>query len=182
MQHKGGIVSTRVVSVAALLVASISFAAAAQSRPPLTPGARIRGRFRTTPQSVVGVLDTISGDTVQVRPDGERGARVVTLTAIKAIDVSRGQRSNALKGAQVGLVAGGGVGLVAFVASCKKGFAGLPDCRDVWLFAPIAGGLLVGTVIGSRSHSEKWESVPLSSLRVAPISSERLGVTFSIAF
>lgn len=172
--------ATRLVSITVLVITALASSAvtpAAQVPVPLVPGARIRLRLRMAAQPIVGTLDSISGDTLRLRAEGESEARGVTLSTIEGIDVSRGQRSNAIKGAEVGLAVGGTVGLIGFIASCKEGFAGLPACRDTWLFAPMGGGVLLAYVVGSLGHSEKWKAVPLPTLLVAPVSLNRMGIT-----
>lgn len=175
---------TRAVSVGALLIASVRFASAAQSLAPLTRGTRIRITLNATPaQTVVGTLDTIGSDSIRLRPEGGRVAsRRVAVSAIDGIDVSRGQRAYGWQGARVGGEVGLGVGLFAGIATCKW-FIGQPDdCKPGVVFGAPVAGVLVGYIVGSRFHSERWDAVPLTSLRVAPVSLNRVGMTVSLSF
>lgn len=174
---------TRALSVGALLLACVPFTTVAQSVTPLAAGTRVRVRFQGTTQPVVGILDTIRSDTVRLRPESEPAtSRRVAVSAIDGIDVSRGQRSYGWQGARVGGEVGLGVGLFAGVATCKW-FIGQPDdCKLGVVFGAPVAGVLVGYIVGSRFHSEKWDAVPLSSLRVAPVSLNRVGITVSWSF
>lgn len=188
---------TRAVSVGALLLASLTIStrrlAAQQPTPPL-PGERVRVHFVS---AVVGHVPDIPGfrlggllegafvgttlDTARLRAANDTTTFAVPLSLVSHIEVHRGRRSNGPKGGALGAGVGGLVAVAAFLSSCKEGGMGLPDCKPAWLLAPVAGGVL-GYVIGSLSHSERWEAVPLSGLRVAPVSLNRVGITVSLSF
>ena len=180
--------TTRLVSIFALVlitVASNSAMLAAQRTASLTPGARVRVRFKATTQPIVGILDTISRDTVRLGPEGEHAASRVAVSTIEGIDVSRGQHSNVGKGAVWGGAIVGGMGLITGVAlaSDQGSLVSITGGEAVELtVASTALGAGVGALIGSLVRSEKWEAVPLSTLQVAPVSLNRVAITLSLSF
>jgi hypothetical protein len=175
---------TRAVSVGALLLAWVPFTTVAQSVAPLAAGMRIRVRFQGTTQPIVGVVDTIGSDSIRLRPAGGRVAsRRVALSAIDGIDVSRGQRSYGRAGAAVGTLVGVLAALAAESGRQSTSNSFEPDYSRVGAALGIAcGGVVVGYVVGSQIHSEKWDAVPLTNVRVAPVSLNRVGMTVSMSF
>jgi hypothetical protein len=109
------------------------------------------------------------------------------------IDVYLGRRSNAGKGALIGALVGTGLGLIGSIAWIAN------DCEfiDSWgCGSEEAGVMVVGTLglalvgtglgagLGALIKSDKWEEVPLSRLRVAPVAMRngQLGLAVSVAF
>lgn len=178
--------SARLVAVAVVVltttVASTVVTLAAQSGAPLAAGVRIRVRTRTTPpDTLVGVLDTIGADTVRLRLRDERAPSRVALSAIEGIDVSQGQRSYGREGAAVGSLVGLLVGLAAESGRRSTSNSFEPDYGRLAAALGIGfGGVVVGYIVGSQMHSEKWEAVPLTGLRIAPVGLSRVAITVSL--
>lgn len=178
------------VSVATLV---ITVTLAAQEATSLRPGERVRVHFVSSAVNLdapnipgfhlggrlEGSYLATTLDTALIRATNDTTTFAVPLSLVSHIEVQRGRQSNGLKAGKFGTVVGGVVGLFGFASSCKEGFAGVPECDPTWLLAPVGGGVL-GYGIGSLSHSEKWEAVPLTSLRVAPLSLHRIAVTVSL--
>ena len=85
------------------------------------------------------------------------------------LDVSRGQKSNALLGAGIGLAAGA-LGAVVFCEFVEKGSCELFD-DDITLEAALItgaiGGVAGGGVVGYFIKTDRWEEFPLERLRVS---------------
>lgn len=108
------------------------------------------------------------------------------LSAVTRLEVSRGQRSNALLGAATGTVALGVLGVGVAMAGC--GFAKFMSysCTEseAATYGAVFGGLfggLLGLGIGAMTKSDRWAEVPLAEVpaRIAP---RRSGFTVGFRF
>ncbi len=176
-------VSVRATLAAAALVVATSAPLAAQGRAlypkgrgeegPVEPGARVRV---TAPDlginKYTGVLEGVVGDTLAV--DTLR----LPLASVTRFEVHRGRKSRVGRGALID------IGAAAFSGSCI--FEGSDPC-------PVGGalmgagllvlpGLLVGTVVGALSKTDRWEAVPLGRIRVTftPVRNGRLTILVSL--
>ncbi len=94
---------------------------------------------------------------------------VLPLASLTKLEVSRGQKSRADKGARIGLGTGVAAGVVTALAVCADnscdGYTGLA----VLIFGAggALGGVLIGAVIGSFIQTDRWETVPLDRISVS---------------
>lgn len=115
-------------------------------------------------ESVTGVLLGVQDGSMVVRPDDADTPLAVPLAAIQRLDVSRGRRSWAAKGALVGGVVGASLGaLVALGAGCFD--CSLDRGELVLVAAGTAGGIgaVTGALVGLSTTSERWDRVPWGS-------------------
>jgi hypothetical protein len=147
------------MAVAALVLLVLPFAQAS-SVSPLTPGTRVRvtatesGGTRT----FVGPLRTFDGDALTLATTDSADRVTLPRRTITRIEVSRGQRGHAGRGALIGAVLG-----LAIVAGAELGCSGEcepPENYGVLVAGAIAGGGLVGAGVGAIVKSESWESLP----------------------
>jgi hypothetical protein len=108
---------------------------------------------------VTGKLVSISPDSlVLVTDDDKSGERSFTAATVGRLDVSRGSRSKAGRGAFIGLLAGLAGGFLALGEICKE------DCVGAVVLAalPFAGALVgagIGAGVGSLIRTERWQRV-----------------------
>ncbi len=94
------------------------------------------------------------------------GPLEVPLSLVKRVEVSRGKKSNAGKGALRGGLVGASIGVVLSVAFLGSGGSDKEELSAA-SFAVLGGvGVLTGAAIGAGSSSDRWEGVPLDQLRV----------------
>jgi hypothetical protein len=179
-------IAPRIASLVAALVLTASVDLFAQQEPPVAPGDRVRV---TAPNEVsgrfVGTVMKIGADTCVLEVEGRAEALALPLASVTSLEVSRGRKSNILKGAGIGLLIGGAVGIVAGVAACSGDGCEYAGATVGSLGAIGAGvGLLIGTSAGASSSGELWEPVPLDQLRVtiAPHPRGGLAIRVSVAF
>jgi len=159
-------------------------ALAAQQPFPIEPGTGVR---ITAPDCGARAFEArfqaVHGDTLVVV--GFTSLRC-PLTAVTGLDVYQGRRSNTLRGAGIGFLAGAAVGFVTWhvaVGGCYEG-AATNDCALV-LGAGIGGltGALVGTVIGALVKTDRWRTMPLDRLHIRSVAARgNLGFAASVEF
>lgn len=149
-------------------------AAAVVSLLPVAPGTRVRlsgGELRVT-----GVLVAWRDDTLLIHLDRTHEAQPVPLplTAIRRLEVSRGQRTlgdRALRAAVPGLFLGAVAGGFAGHAITDRG-----DCQDcelrgvgVLIGVPVGAGAgaLLGGLVGALRGSERWDGLDARTKRLA---------------
>jgi hypothetical protein len=151
---------------------------AGDSWPTLAPGDRVRieapslGAGRREARVLALRSDTLvlSGG---FRPGGGLETALVPLGAVRSLEVQRGTKSNAWKGAKIGAGVGAAFGLVLGIAAAAES-----DSGDLVEFGPevIPVGMLVlgltggtlGAGIGALSRGPAWEPVDPVTLRVEP--------------
>jgi len=149
----------------------------------LEPGARIRLLVPSIKsEEFVAFYEAVHGDTIVVDAELWQGdvwkPRLrVPLTEVTALEVCRERHSNAGKGALFGGLTG--VGAVAAAAL----YGGGTWDGEVWARAAMVVGVAtgVGALIGSLSHKEVWEAVPLDGLRIEPSRHTTDGVSVSVS-
>ena len=106
------------------------------------------------------------------------------LASVTRLDVSRGQKSNAV----VGFFVGAGLGLVGSLAVCNftdtcQVFSD-NDVRGDVVAVTAAMGAGVGAIVGYFIKTDSWEEVPLERLRVGltPQRDGRFALGFSVRF
>ncbi len=174
--------------VAVLALAPLTHVTA-QEPPPVNVGDRVRLTAPTLDiDKYDGTLRAMDRDTLIV--DSLR----VALLSVTRLDVHRGRKSNAGKGALVGGIVGGVLGGVAgavLAGFCEmNGGSSQPasECRPAFMAVgtlAVGGfGALVGVVVGAGSTGDRWEEVSLDRLRVsfAPQRDGRFGLGLSVRF
>jgi len=148
---------------------------------PLAEGDRIRLKAPgVADQTIVGRLRRADQSALAVTRDD--GSVVdVPRSAIQELEVARGRRSHAKKGAVIGAAAG--VGFVLAVYAAESGCGSDPRC-DIYpavLGAVLAAtGALVGAGIGAMVRTDKWVKVDPGRVRVGVAPTGR-GVVFRVS-
>lgn len=164
--------------IAALAGVSLAGEGSAQEQPAIHPGARVR---ITAPllhlNRHVGTVDRLIPDTVVVDT-----IRVPTQSLVR-LEVRSGTKSWALEGLAFGLLFGASMGALVGYGECR----GEPDLGlCVYMGATMLGivGLVVGGLVGTFVHTDRWREVPLEGLRIGAILERRgpigIGVSFSM--
>lgn len=165
---------------ALLSMGLLSSTAAAQT--PLSPGDRVKIQYSsvqavmvsntvrrdTQDVQVVGILEGLRSDSLYIAATESDAPVGVPVADISAIEVSRGQRNNTIKGLAIGTVAGFGAGFLTGVLMCSGANCEVtgPEAGLVIGAIGAGAGLLIGTVIGAVSSGDVWEGVPLPTLHV----------------
>jgi hypothetical protein len=128
-------------------------------------------------EAVVGRLVASPGDSLVLEDD--RGVtRQVELVAGTRVERSIGRKGHTVSGALIGTLVGFGTGAL-MTSSCKSEHGGDPMCGLSYVVS-VPSGMLLGTLIGAISRSERWEPVWISAvaLHVMPLPGHaNVGVT-----
>ncbi len=124
-------------------------------------------RVTTEEERVVGYLTAIEGD--QLTLDA---SLVLPIASVTRLEVNRGQKSMAGRGALIGAGAGAVAGGVTGLAVCAASSCGFEaDLTGVVVVVLGAGGALlgagIGALIGSGTKVDRWETVPLDRISVS---------------
>ena len=134
-----------------------------------------------------GTFVSSAVDTVRIQTTNGTGTVAVPLYLVHRVDVQRGRKSAARSGATIGgvlgLIAGGIIGGSNYHESPNPMF-------DFGSEMSVLGGALVGMVAGATAgglvgltiHTDRWVQVPAASLRVVPVSLNRVGVSLAFAY
>lgn len=146
-------------------------------------GVRVRITSPEVPRGMaVGILERFARDTILV------GGLAISRASIGRFEVSAGRKSRLLTGMAIGLGVGTGVGALAGIGSCSQSHPNSDDevgkllCILAFTGAGGGTGLLVGGLVGSSRHSDRWRTVSLSSVRIAPMLRPNLAVGVSLGF
>jgi hypothetical protein len=148
---------------------------------PLSAGTRIRVRAADVgvgsatgkaTAALVGHLLGAGADSLWLRVDPPDGPLLaIDRATIRQLEVSAGQKRNAGKGALWGAGVGLGLGLLAVAAldDCMAGTQGwwIDPCEgdeDVLILGNVAAGAAWGALIGLLITSERWVTLPHTSL------------------
>ncbi len=163
----------------------------------LTLGARVR----ITADTEVGkpLVGTYAGmdsgwirvrvpDPLRVDPSGAPTSKTVSvpLGPRSRLEVSRGQRSRAGKGALIGGLVGGGAGLLLGVAAASENSGSSFFEVGPGEVAAVTGmlgalGAGVGALIGAGSRMDRWEPIELPRVTARlRVERDRFGVGFSL--
>ncbi len=156
-------VRIRSICTAALFLAVIPFTVPRALGQEPAVGERVRVRtVSDSPGKVIGVLKTREPAYLVVHSE-DATPTTIAWADISRLEVSRGTKSNAGKGALIGGGVGAGIGVFAVVLTCAGDSPLVEDCGA----AEVAGGLLiasigagVGALIGMAARTEKWVDVP----------------------
>jgi hypothetical protein len=158
----------------------------------LAPGARVRLEAPSLGGRLVGTLVALENDTLAIQEDGQAdGLRLIIRTdSIARLEVRR-ERSMALEGAGVGLLAGALTALAADPNWLDEN----GDCTTLSCIAykvsphldtrlAVFGtlGTLLGAIAGSGEKTHRWARVDLKRVHIAPAPSGGLALGFSISF
>ena len=166
---------------ATMLVAILAFVPLASATAQVRPGARVR--VTHLPRRSVGTLLAWKSDTLVFQSNGDTLSVPVDLMA--RLEVSRGGKTNAGKGAGIGLLLGGVAGWVIGHVSRD------PECAPYCIYYDVAGvmfgglgGLVAGALIGRLIKTDRWVDVPLDRLGVSlgPQRDGRFGLGASVRF
>jgi hypothetical protein len=143
----------------------------AAALPPTGSRVRVTPSADSTETTLTGRLEDVVGDTLVVRANDEPAPRTITINRVRLLEVSRGVRGHAGRGALIGFAAGAAAGVAAGVVSCEHGCS--DDGNDQTVLVAGAYGLLagfaglgIGAVIGNHARGERWQRVPLSEVGV----------------
>lgn len=153
------------VLIATIAVPCVAVANLSAQRQGASDASAAGQRVRVTEQNgekTIGQLVEVGGETVtlQLAKSGQR--RIIPRVGIQSFEVSKGQRTNMVRGMLIGAGAGGLLGAVVGAAagdSCEqKG----PFCTPKGFNAGVTGvaglvvGALAGTLTGAFVRTEKW--------------------------
>jgi hypothetical protein len=139
----------------------------AQQAEPLTRGARVRivrvdDGLRPGAVLAVGTFVRLGTDTVVITPTpGRSDLQAIALGRSRSLQVSRGRRGHARRGALVGALAGAGFALLAPCDDTGTGI-GHPGCatyRVLGLVVFGGGGAGLGALVGAAVRTERWAGV-----------------------
>lgn len=153
------------VCMASLVASAGQAQAAGIAHQSLVEGTRVRVSTAHRRDPITGVVVSHSADTLVVRSDRDLATMALPSAQISRVDISRGRRTQKLRGATIGFLGGAGIGaLVGYATyepSCgSEGFI----CLDFGpeFDAAVAGSLLgalgavAGTLVGNRER-EHWK-------------------------
>lgn len=183
----------KIVLVSALLMATAGNGLA-QEASTVAPGARVRVSLRRDTQTyltrerIIGSLVSVQRDTIVVSERAGRPDLALPIEWARSLEVSRGRKSSAGKGALIGLLSGAAAGVTTALVVCADG-----ECESggvhlkgfVSTVFGLGGGLFgagVGALVGGRFHGDRWEKVSIKDLRVGMNPSGGAGLRVSIAF
>ena len=137
----------------------------------LRPGARVRLRIGTqSPQWLLGTIARLTADTLWMRWGGPSEPIAIGWSAISELQVSRGRRSHARRGALVGAIVGGalgiGIGASWIGEPCTNPLTTPLGCTSPGVLMPVAilsaaaGGALWGVLVGAVVGTESWDHIP----------------------
>lgn len=159
----------------------------------VSPGDRVRVTApRVDLSKGIGTVAALGADTILVAVEGGANALALPLSDVKKLEVYRGTKSQAGRGAGIGFLVGAGMGtLLGALGSGMCGMEGDPEPGCVAGFtigAALLGGgvgLLLGVGIGAASgRTDRWETVRLDDIRVgpSPVTADGRAITVSMRF
>jgi hypothetical protein len=179
------------VVLVALFVATSSPLAAQEA--PVEPGARVRVKAPPLqPDWVRGTVVGWESGSLVLEPEKPEGDTPLTLARdqITQLDVHRGRKSAAGKGALIGLGSGAVAGFALGFAACA-GNTGSPCTNDAGEGSPAGFALALGGVgaglgalVGLLFRTDRWEAVPLEGIHVTftPVYDGQPGLALSVSF
>jgi hypothetical protein len=203
--------STASLATALALTASANLFA--QEGLPVAPGDRVRvaapnivrelmtERQRRSllgpPPPIYGSVVAIRADTLVVKIQGSDAPTAFPVSSVTKLEVSRGKKSNAGRGALIGgtvfAALALGLGIADMGRECPPPEPGNPFagfwCEETEIGHVVAATLVcgglgagLGALIGWGAKSDRWEEVPLDGLRISltPQGRDRLRVSVSL--
>lgn len=151
-------------ALSVLLLFSLALAGCAHSPEPIGPEGIIGERARVqlyAGHSHEGILRDLDDDAVTLETEGE-ALRPIPLSPTARLEIARGTKSHAGRGAGLGAIIGGAGLAVVGAASCDgQGWVepGPGACAAGGALVGAGAGALVGLIIGSASHTDRWVEV-----------------------
>jgi len=169
------------VILAVLFLAPLADAVTQEQPPPLEPGARVRVTVPSRDLTKhVESFRQLRADTLVLE------SMWLPLSDVTRLDLYAGRQSHTLAGAGIGFLVGAGIGAIVVASAgdldnCDPFSA--TECALILGGIPAGVGLLIGTVAGALSKTDKWEEVPLDRLQVSIVPTRNgFGVGARIAF
>lgn len=150
-----------------VLFIPLSFTSLA-AQDPLTAGDKVR--VTTEEERIVGYWISLDDNQLTLNTDRDSNL-VLPLASLAKIEVSRGQKSRAGKGALIGAAVGVTAGVITGLAlggGCIDSSC-ISDAGAAAIVAVVfgAGGTLLGAVTGAFIKTDRWETVPLDRISVS---------------
>jgi hypothetical protein len=170
----------RIASLVAALVVAAPFTLLAQQQSLLAPGDRVR----VTAPSIgvheqVCTFSALRRDTAVVMEGGRLLA--LPLASVTKLEVYRGRRSRAGKGAVTGLLVGTGAGVLLGVLDLAQEEGGAEYVLLGWAGLGGGAGALLGALVGAVIRADRWEPVRLYPVRVGLTSQRNGALTVSLS-
>lgn len=152
-----------------LLVLTSSIELLAQGSPELVPGARVRVSALTVPYGkMIGTVISLTADTLVIENENLLYSIAVPISSVSKLEVSRGQKSAAGKGAGIGFVVGAVIGAAIGVGlGANPGFCAMDELENgdtcIGEVAPLGAvglGLLgagIGAAVGAARPLSRFE-------------------------
>ena len=183
----------RIASLVAVLVVTTWSCSGYVADTSIAPGDTVRVTAPSMDMDgSVGTVAALETDTLTVQVEDRADALYVPLADVTKLEVRRGRKSNAGKGALIGLGVGAVVGVALGFAACAGESGGALCNSDTGEDTSVAlaallgayGAVLgtgIGALIGLAARTDRWETVPLDRIRVS-LTPHGLGVSASIVF
>lgn len=131
--------------------------------------AQIREK-RVETEAVIGTVAELTADTLKLKIAKRPTLLAIPLATVKKLEISRGhipRGKNVIKGGGIGLLVGAGVGALVVLMFDDTSSNETPTTGWMLLFGGIGGGsgLVVGSVLGAGISTDRWEEIPLETLR-----------------
>jgi hypothetical protein len=113
---------------------------------------------------MVGTLLSADSDSLRLTSSNDQRVLTVPTRSVVRLERSRGQRPSTGRGARIGALVGGGTGLLLGIAASSESDSWVQiGAEEVAVVTVVFGlaGAGVGALIGSVSHHEQWDSVPI---------------------
>jgi hypothetical protein len=127
-------------------------------------GSRVRITDVHSHKRMVGTLISADSDSLRLTSSKDQSVLTVPTRSVARLERSRGQRPSTGRGALIGALAGGGTGLLLGIAASTESDSwvqiGGGEVAAVTVIFGL-GGAGIGALIGSASHHEQWDSVPI---------------------
>ncbi|MGD2152448.1 MAG: hypothetical protein PVG79_04220 [Gemmatimonadales bacterium] len=145
-------------------------------------GDRVRVRAQTLYGPLVGAVTALSADTLHIQIEQQATTVAIPLAAVTRIEVSRGRKSNFLRGVALGGVVGALAGVFAGFITGEDSMLTPPEAALACGTVGAGAGALVGGIIGAATGTDRWVAVPLDRLAVHVSPRHDGGVTLSLAY
>src|SRR5262249_35300823 len=139
--------------------------------PPVVAKAGDRVRVRAHAE-YTGTLLSADSSRLLLQLSDASDTIAVPVTQIRQLAVFGGRHSAAGRGTMIGAIVGGTLGLAAGIGGqCSLNgdsfICGGPELIPAAVFLGALFGMVPGALIGSTTHRDHWDSVPLDHLQIA---------------
>ena len=154
----------------ALLLIPLSFTSLT-AQDTLTAGDKVR--VTTEQERIIGYWVALSENGLTLNTEERDSSLVLPLASLTKLEVSRGQKSGAGKGALIGAGTGAAAGVVTAYVGCAVESSNF-NCGNYTVLTILAFGAAgalvgagIGALIGSQIKVDRWQDVPLDRIRVS---------------